>query len=93
VARALCDHVAIRHLVGVVAHRRPHERSDLHQLGLLLAAHVRLEERELFPVIESALSASQLAALAEALQRAEDEAGLRAQGSQRQNEVPRVSNC
>jgi hypothetical protein len=32
---------------------------------------VRLEEQELFPLIESALSASQLAALAKALQRAE----------------------
>lgn len=75
VARALCDHVAIRHLVGVLAHRRPHERSDLHRLGLLLAAHVRLEEQELFPLIESTLSASQRAALAKALQRAERSTG------------------
>jgi hypothetical protein len=37
----------------------------------LLAAHVRLEERELFPLIESALSARQLTALARALERAE----------------------
>ena len=71
VARALCDHVAIRHGVGALRHGRPCELGDLHQLGLLLAAHVRLEERELFPLIESALSAPQLAAVATALERAE----------------------
>jgi Hemerythrin HHE cation binding domain len=71
VARALCDHVAIRRGVAAVAHGRTWELRDLHQLGLLLAAHVRLEERELFPLIESALSTPQLAALAKALERAE----------------------
>jgi hypothetical protein len=53
VARVLCDHVAIRRGVGALAHSRACELGDLHQLGILLAAHVRLEERELFPLIES----------------------------------------
>jgi hemerythrin-like domain-containing protein len=37
---------------------------ELRQLGDLLHAHVRVEERELFPAIEAALSDDELAALA-----------------------------
>ncbi len=73
-ARALCDHVVIRHRVGSILHGGAREPAHLHELGLRLTAHVRLEERELFPLIEGALSAAQLTALARALKRAEDAA-------------------
>jgi hypothetical protein len=71
VARVLCDHVAIRHRVGALAFDRASAPAGLHALGRQLDAHVRLEERELFPLIESALTAAELAALAGALNRAE----------------------
>jgi hypothetical protein len=67
VARALCDHVAIRQRVGALAGGGNRPLDSLHELGEMLAAHVRLEERELFPLIEAALPPDELAALAEAL--------------------------
>ena len=45
---------------------------DLHELGGLLADHVRVEERELFPLIEQAMPADDLAVVASALEQAED---------------------
>ena len=39
----------------------------LHELGAELEAHVRFEERELFPLIEASLSEDELAALGAAL--------------------------
>ena len=71
VARALCDHVAIRHRVDEVLGESHSTVTDLHELGGLIAAHVRLEERELFPLIERAMPLAQLAALAAALEHAE----------------------
>ena len=55
VARMLMDHVRIR-----AAARRLEQPGDqpvesLHELGTLLERHVRLEEREVFPLIEDAL--------------------------------------
>jgi hypothetical protein len=47
----------------------------LHELGTSLADHVRLEERELFPLIESALPAARLATVAAALEHGERSAG------------------
>jgi len=38
-----------------------------HRLGALLSAHVRYEERELFPLLEERLSREDLAALGRAL--------------------------
>jgi hypothetical protein len=66
-ARALCEHVEIRQRAQAAA-EAPVE--DLNALGTLLAAHVRLEERELFPVIESAIPPDARAALGAALERA-----------------------
>jgi iron-sulfur cluster repair protein YtfE (RIC family) len=54
VARSLCDHVVIRRLAADVV-AAPCEPALLHELGTRLAEHVRLEERELFPMIEDAL--------------------------------------
>jgi hypothetical protein len=45
--------------------------SVFNDLGLRLADHVRLEERELFPLIQAALPAARLTALAAELEQAE----------------------
>jgi hypothetical protein len=71
VARALCDHVAIRHRVDEVLGESQSTVTDLHELGGLIAAHVRFEERELFPLIERVIPLVQLAALAVAIEHAE----------------------
>lgn len=51
VARTLEDHRAIRAFV-----RGPDDAAALRALGELLDAHVRFEERALFPAIEAALA-------------------------------------
>lgn len=71
VARVLCDHVAIRHRVDRLAGERASTVAALRELGVRLAEHVRLEERELFPLIEDTMPAAELAAVAEALGQAE----------------------
>ncbi len=70
--RALCDHIAIRARIEAVDRGRGAPPTALHELGRLLADHVRLEERELFPLIERALPAQHLAAVAAALEHAQD---------------------
>lgn len=67
VARVLCDHIAIRHQVDRLTREPEPAVADLQRLGDCLADHVRLEERELFPLIERAMPAAELAALAVAL--------------------------
>ncbi len=71
VARALCDHVAIRQLAGELGRATTPSLSILRDLGIGLSDHVRLEERKLFPLIEKALPASALSELADALRQAE----------------------
>lgn len=67
VLRVLGDHVAIRAQADRLA-LQPHATPDLlHELGATLTAHVRLEERELFEVIEDAMPADELLALARRL--------------------------
>jgi hypothetical protein len=75
VARALCDHVAIRARADALAQDQAPDPAVLHELGTCLADHVRLEERELFPLVEAALPAERLAAVATALDRAERHTG------------------
>lgn len=67
VLRVLGDHVAIRSRAAQLAAAAEPTLAALHELGSELAAHVRLEERELFPVIEAAIPAGELLALARAL--------------------------
>ncbi|HEX8106978.1 MAG TPA: hemerythrin domain-containing protein [Kofleriaceae bacterium] len=74
VALALCDHVEIRARAAAVAENSGISAAALNELGVRLAEHVRLEERELFPLIEAALPPDQLAALGTA--RAETEREL-----------------
>lgn len=69
VARVLTDHVEIRARARGMAEEPP--LAALHELGERLAAHVRLEEDELFPLIEQTLDAEALAGLGDQLERAE----------------------
>jgi hypothetical protein len=65
VARTLCEHVEIRALAAAL--ERTPTVDGANALGERLAEHVRLEERELFPLIERTLDADALAELAAAL--------------------------
>jgi hypothetical protein len=69
-ARTLCDHIAIRQRIGALGRTRNPDPALLGELGRLIEAHVRLEERELFPQIEAALPDHELASIADALARA-----------------------
>jgi hemerythrin-like domain-containing protein len=62
VARVLIDHVRIRHLAAKLA--SDWDLASLHALGSQLERHVRLEDRELFPLIERTMAETQLVALA-----------------------------
>lgn len=66
VVRVLLEHLEIRRRAQDMASGQG-ELSELHELGELLNAHVRHEERTLFPRVEAALDASELAALGAAL--------------------------
>jgi hemerythrin-like domain-containing protein len=70
VGQVLRDHAEIR-LAALVLEQRDASTTELNELGELLSDHVRLEERELFPLIEQALDEAQLAELAAALAEAE----------------------
>jgi hypothetical protein len=71
VLRVLGEHVAIRAQADRLAAQPAPTLDSLHELGAALTAHVRLEERQLFPMIEDAFPADELLALAHALTRAE----------------------
>ncbi len=70
VLRVLGDHVAIRAQVAQLAAQRHPTTDMLHEFGEQFATHVRLEERELFPIIEDAMPANELLTLAHALEQA-----------------------
>ncbi|MFN8204809.1 MAG: hemerythrin domain-containing protein [Solirubrobacteraceae bacterium] len=71
VLRALGEHVEIRQRALAVAAGGAPDIDALHDLGTRLAAHVRLEERELFVHIEETMPPQPLAAVAGALDEAE----------------------
>jgi hemerythrin-like domain-containing protein len=72
-ARMLDEHARIRRLADLVAGRPAEDRlAHAHELGELLRDHVRFEEREVFPLLEARLPASELAALGAAVEAAED---------------------
>jgi hypothetical protein len=72
-ARALCDHIAIRQRIDAYGRQSTTPIAQLRELGSLISDYVRLEERELFPLIEKALPTAELAAVAVALAPAQDE--------------------
>ncbi len=71
VARVLCEHVAIRRDADELRRDPAAPVAALQALGRRLADHVRLEERELFPLIEQAMPDDALNELAGALRHAE----------------------
>jgi hemerythrin-like domain-containing protein len=71
VGLVLRQHAEIRR-AALTLGRRDASAAELNELGQLLDDHVRLEERQLFPLIEDALDEAQLAQLAEALAEAEE---------------------
>lgn len=70
VLQVLGDHVAIREQMGRLLDDPEPAPAALQELGVALAAHVRLEERELFGLIEQAMPGEKLLALAHELERA-----------------------
>ncbi|MBI4898283.1 MAG: hemerythrin domain-containing protein [Actinobacteria bacterium] len=70
-ARALADHAEIRALTAALADTSGPTGAQLVELGDTLSAHVRLEERELFPAIENELTDEQLIRLGERITEAE----------------------
>jgi hemerythrin-like domain-containing protein len=71
VARMLMDHVRIRAAALQLEPEGEPAVAALHELGTMLERHVRLEEREVFPMIEDALPPEAAARLVEAVLAAE----------------------
>jgi hemerythrin-like domain-containing protein len=71
IVRVLTDHVWIRARIAALRESDAPSVAELRELGERLEAHVRHEERVLFPAIELALTAEQLAALGRAVAEAE----------------------
>lgn len=67
VAQALSDHAEIRGRIDGLDVGAAEDLPALSELGRLIADHVRLEERKLFPRIEEALPQQELAAVGQAL--------------------------
>jgi hypothetical protein len=74
--RRSCSHAcaaAISQRIAAVERDSTTTVTALQELGSLISGHVRREERELFPLIESALAPAELATVAAALKQADDE--------------------
>ena len=71
VVRMLVDHVRIREQAQRLEREPDTAVESLHELGTALERHVRLEEREVFALIEAALPPEAAATLVEAVLRAE----------------------
>jgi hemerythrin-like domain-containing protein len=67
IARMLREHVLIRRDVALLQSASTWEASSLRALGEALEAHVRLEERVVFPLIEASLPPHALDALPQVL--------------------------
>ena len=71
VVRMLIDHVRIREQAQRIEREEATAVEALHALGTALEHHVRLEEREVFPLIEAELPSEAADALVDAVLRAE----------------------
>ena len=69
-SRLSSEHLSIRSAALAIETTAP-SLGQLHELGALLAAHVRFEERRLFALIEEDLGDEQLSRLARAVSEAE----------------------
>ncbi len=72
IARVLVDHHLIRHHAARIQREAEEPLWRLRELGTLLSDHVRLEERELFPLIEESLPPEELDWVGRALEHAEE---------------------
>ena len=77
VLRALGEHAMIRHRAAVLAATPSAAPDALQVLGTELAAHVRLEEGEVFPLIERVMPEREMGALARALEDAQQARSVR----------------
>jgi iron-sulfur cluster repair protein YtfE (RIC family) len=75
VVRVLTDHVELRRLAADLAADPRPAPERLHELGERLRAHIRHEERVVFPLIEAALPDDELVALAAAVAREHGDSG------------------
>ena len=71
VARVLLEHLLIRRFAARIERKLEEPLWRLRELGALVSDHVRLEERELFPLVEERLPPDELRWLGDALERAE----------------------
>jgi hemerythrin-like domain-containing protein len=71
VLRALGEHAMIRHRAAALAATPSHAPDALQELGTELVAHVRLEERKVFPLIERVMPQRDLRTLARRLEDAQ----------------------
>ncbi len=71
VARTLLDHVAIRGRIRSLRSTATPSAAGLRELGAMLAAHIRMEERHLFGLIEATLPPEELESVARATAAAE----------------------
>jgi iron-sulfur cluster repair protein YtfE (RIC family) len=70
IVRVLTDHVDLRRRAADLATDLSPTLDVLHDLGERLHAHIRHEERVLFPLLEAALTDHELSELATAIERA-----------------------
>ncbi|MGZ4288549.1 MAG: hemerythrin domain-containing protein [Solirubrobacteraceae bacterium] len=70
IVRVLTDHVDLRRRAADLATNPSPKPEDLHALGGRLHAHIRHEERILFPLIEAAMPENELIELAAAVENA-----------------------
>jgi len=60
--RALQEHVQLKEMISsLVVHTSPDKYALLDKFAVILAEHIRFEERVLFPYLEKAMTAAQLA--------------------------------
>jgi iron-sulfur cluster repair protein YtfE (RIC family) len=74
VVRVLVDHVDLRRRAADLAADPAPPPEELHELGERLHAHIRHEERVLFPLIEASLSDDEVSDLIAAIDRAHQRA-------------------
>ncbi|MFC0015175.1 MULTISPECIES: hemerythrin domain-containing protein [Allobacillus] len=55
IKKVLYQHAEIRGMIAAIRNNQQADHEQLNLLGYLLEEHVRLEERELFPIIEKAV--------------------------------------
>lgn len=64
ITEMLTEHVKIRSLINKVLNTDSIDIETMHELGTMLEAHIRKEERVIFPMIEKALPEDVLQAMA-----------------------------